>query len=80
MLIAVICVCVLSGIPSSMSKYVNKREKEQRYCGSKLADKLREVCNGTYESMDKKMKRGMDFFHSRPKQGGAIKSILNIIS
>lgn len=32
-----------------MSKSVKKRQTEERYCGSKLADKLMEVCNGTYE-------------------------------
>jgi archaellum component FlaC len=52
MLIAVIGVCAVFEKPSSMSKYVKKRETEERYCGSKLADKLREVCSGKYEGLD----------------------------
>ena len=52
MLIAVIGVCAVFEKPSSMSKYVKKRETEERYCGSKLADKLREVCNAKYEGLD----------------------------
>ncbi|GFG29355.1 hypothetical protein Cfor_01237, partial [Coptotermes formosanus] len=49
MLITAICACAVFEKPSSMSKSVKKRQTEERYCGSKLADKLMEVCNGTYE-------------------------------
>jgi hypothetical protein len=45
-----------------MSKLVRKREIKQRYCGSRLVDKIKEVCNSTYHAMEKK-KRGMHFFH-----------------
>jgi hypothetical protein len=53
-----------------MSRFVQKREIEQRYCGSKLYYKLREVCNSTYQGMENKHKRGTGFLHSRPKQDG----------
>jgi hypothetical protein len=62
MLIAVICACALPEKPSVMSKLVRKREIKQRYCGSRLVDKIKEVCNSTYHAMEKK-KRGMYFFH-----------------
>lgn len=69
MLIAVICVCALPEKPSVMSKLVRKRETQQRYCGSRLVNILKILCQSKYYSMDERMRRDTEFFHSRSPQG-----------
>jgi len=67
MLIAVICVCALPEKPSVMSKLVRKRETQQRYCGSRLVNILKFLCQSKYYSMDERRRRDTEFFHRSPQ-------------
>jgi hypothetical protein len=52
-----------------MSKFVKKRETQQRFCGSKLVAILRLLCQGKYHGMFERRKRDTDFFQWRSPQG-----------
>ena len=68
-LIAVICVCALPEKPSIMSKLVMKRETQQRYCGSRLVNILKFLCQSKYYSMDERRRRDTEFFRRTSSQG-----------
>jgi hypothetical protein len=60
-------VCALPENPSIMSKLVQKRETQQRYCGSRLVNILKFLCQSKYYSTDERRRRDTEFVHKSPQ-------------